>query len=77
MKNKIMFLGLLSFFMMASCAKKEEKTTETIEKTTIVKDTVIVKDTIKEVEKDETTTVKINSDGASVKTGSVHSIIGE
>jgi len=48
--------------MMASCAKKEEKTTETIETTTIVKDTVIVKDTIKEVEKDETTTVKINSD---------------
>ena len=76
MKNKIMFLGLISFFMMASCAKKEEKTTETIETTTIVKDTVIVKDTIQTTEEDETTD-EINDDGASVYNKSANAEMGD
>ena len=62
MKNIGLCLGLISFLLITSCAKKEEKTTEVIETKTIEKETVIVKDSVKP----DGTTIKVNSNGVSV-----------
>lgn len=62
MKNIGLCLGMISFLLITSCAKKEEKTTEVIETKTIEKETVIVKDSVKP----DGTTIKVNSNGVSV-----------
>ena len=63
MKNIGLCIGMISFLMITSCAKKEEKPTEVIETKTIEKETVIVKDTVKPA---DGTTIKVNSNGVSV-----------
>ena len=62
MKNIGLCIGMISFLMITSCAKKEEKPTEVIETKTIEKETVIVKDSVKP----DGTTIKVNSNGVSV-----------
>ena len=62
MKNIGLCIGMISFLLIISCAKKEEKTTEVIETKTIEKETVIVKDSVKP----DGTTIKVNSNGVSV-----------
>ncbi|MCF6129480.1 hypothetical protein L1S35_07335 [Flavobacterium sp. AS60] len=64
MKKIVLCIGLFSFLMITSCDKKVEKTTETIETTTVVQDTVV-----KEVpaqEEEEGTSVKVSNDGVDV-----------
>lgn len=68
MKNIGLCLALLSFVMMTACDKKVEKTVETTETTTVVKDTVV-----KEVpSKEEGTSVKIDSSGVDVSSKKVN-----
>ncbi len=64
MKKIVLCIGLFSFVMITSCDKKVEKTTETIETTTVVQDTVV-----KEVPapaEEEGTSVKVSNDGVDV-----------
>lgn len=62
MKNILVCLGLITLITTSSCDKKVEKTTETIETNTVVRDTVV-----KEVPpKEEGTSVKINNEGIDV-----------
>lgn len=67
-KKIILCFGLASFLMIASCDKKVEKTVETTETTTVIRDTVTVKEPVKE---DDGTSVKINNDGVDVNSKNV------
>ena len=64
-----MLLFVLTAFV--SCKKEEEKTTETIESTTIEKETVIVKDTVAAPDKSDGTSVKLSGDGVEVKSKNI------
>lgn len=61
MKKIVLCIGLFSFLMITSCDKKTEKTTETIETTTVVQDTVVKEVPVEKEE--EGTSVKISDDG--------------
>lgn len=64
MKKIILCLGLFSFTVLTSCEKKTERTVETTEHTTVVKDTVTVKEEVPK--KDDGTSVKVSNDGVNV-----------
>lgn len=65
MKKIVLCIGLFSFLMITSCDKKVEKTTETIETTTVVQDTV-VKEVPAAPAEEEGTSVKVSNEGVDV-----------
>lgn len=71
MKNSVLCLGLISFLMMTSCGKKEEKTTDVTNTTETTVDKTVVVDTVA-VKKTDGTSVKVGSNGVSVDSKDVN-----
>jgi hypothetical protein len=65
MKKIGLSLAMITFVMISACDKKVEKTTETIETTTVVQDTV-VKEVPAQEEAEDGTSVKVSSEGVDV-----------